>query len=140
MTKKLKSCPFCGGEAHFDSEYGYDVFISCSSCEARGKVFNLDNFSDCEDARMSDVRMFAVAAWNKRYEITEELKPCPFCGNESLVFRFWVGHGEAHEYAYGSIACGSCKAVTVWTFDRDDISRNDAQRFCSDAWNRRVQS
>ena len=68
-----------------------------------------------------------------------KLKPCPFCGGESLVFSFWLGHGEAHEYAYGSIACGSCKAFTMWTFDREEeISRDDAERFCSGQWNRRV--
>ena len=69
-----------------------------------------------------------------------KLKPCPFCGNESLVFSFWFGHDEAHECAFGSIACGSCKSLTMWCFDRDDISRYDAERFCSTQWNRRVNN
>ena len=60
MNEKLKSCPFCGGEAeldHFDSDEWY---ICCA---------NLDG--ECEirpSTRFYETKEEAIEAWNRRSE------------------------------------------------------------------------
>lgn len=53
----LNSCPFCGGDVHFDRSYSYfrDVVIYCDECDT---IFALD---DCT-AVDSDL----ARAWNRR--------------------------------------------------------------------------
>src|SRR5687768_14980281 len=54
----LKPCPFCGGEAHYQDGYPYNI-VKCISCGAR-----------------SFTREDAIAAWNKRTAIASgELVP-----------------------------------------------------------------
>lgn len=56
---KLKPCPFCGGEAHFDKAYSYfrDIVIYCEECDM---VFTLD---DCTTTQKE-----ILDAWNRRAE------------------------------------------------------------------------
>ena len=50
MDEKLKSCPFCGGEADEYAEDGY-LQIECRKCGARSR---------------KDSDMDAIKAWNQR--------------------------------------------------------------------------
>ena len=58
MDKKLKPCPFCGGEAVLkDSFLSDDSFIvRCTKCYAQTDAF-ISNFDTPEEA---------IAAWNRR--------------------------------------------------------------------------
>ena len=52
MTEKLKSCPFCGGEARLKSSHGFNS-VSCGNCGMEYPV-------------SFDTRKKAAAVWNKR--------------------------------------------------------------------------
>ena len=54
---KLKPCPFCGGDVHFDRSYSYfrDVVVYCDGCDM---VVTLDDCAASDD----DI----VRAWNRR--------------------------------------------------------------------------
>ena len=68
MTEKLKSCPFCGGEAKlkhgFPSQQGHNrrsAFIQCKKCMAKSKTrYKLEFESIEENDRL------VVKAWNRR--------------------------------------------------------------------------
>jgi Lar family restriction alleviation protein len=61
-------------------------------------------------------------------EMTEELKPCPFCGGEAS---FTLTESRAGKW--GFVKCGSCGA----TCNDDDVGDAD---WCVDVWNRRAPS
>ena len=52
--KRLKSCPFCGGEAEMIETLFYDYIVECEICGA--------STSYCDSEEM------AVEAWNRRKE------------------------------------------------------------------------
>lgn len=76
MDTKLKSCPFCGGEAGIEdfscwqschecshNEYG----IACKVCGAQMRVADIDEY-DTGDCHSNYKKMVAdtVEAWNRR--------------------------------------------------------------------------
>ena len=56
--------------------------------------------------------------------MSEKLKPCPFCGGEAALWRFYDLHVTNHY-----IGCTTCGAQTRGT-DSDDL--------CIEVWNRRA--
>jgi Lar family restriction alleviation protein len=65
MTKKLKSCPFCGGEAHIENDFSdYSFMVRCSVCGAETRTFimGLDEVPDDE----IEAQNLAREAWNRR--------------------------------------------------------------------------
>lgn len=54
MSDKLKSCPFCGGEAEVVETLFYDYKVACEKCGASTPL--------CDSEEM------AVEAWNRRKE------------------------------------------------------------------------
>ena len=54
---KLKPCPFCGGDVHFDRPYSYsrDVVAYCDGCDM---MFTLDDCAASDD----DI----VRTWSRR--------------------------------------------------------------------------
>ena len=57
MTKKLKPCPFCNGEAVINNQT-FGCFVSCKSC------YSESGGSDNEDD--------AIKQWNTRHEPNRE--------------------------------------------------------------------
>lgn len=81
----MRSCPFCGGEAELNSEYesdenspdGYNHFVSCKECEARGQFFYAVHINDTnirfarvkeQNEQIEPAASSAVEAWNKRHD------------------------------------------------------------------------
>lgn len=72
MTKELKPCPFCGGEATVEPFNDENWFASCNECDA-----TIEDFPN---------RSEAAKAWNARYKRTcnmvapnRETMPYPRC-------------------------------------------------------------
>lgn len=60
---EVKPCPFCGGKALADCNYGkhgFFVFVSCQVCGARSKCFAASNLKPNEFWEQ------AIKAWNRR--------------------------------------------------------------------------
>jgi Lar family restriction alleviation protein len=115
MAKKLKPCPFCGGEATL-------------CCSNDGKTFYAGCFNNgCCDNRYFGSAEEAIEKWNTRpQKKSRSLKPCPFCGGKANVGRFDVDT----DYPY-LVCCSSClcqlfsfkkriEAVKMWN-GRDEI-------------------
>lgn len=69
--EKLKSCPFCGGEAsltipseHVQADCA-DIYVSCDECEAEGQHFVVEMQDRTPDLWPYEQRD-AIAAWNTR--------------------------------------------------------------------------
>ncbi|MEQ1969350.1 Lar family restriction alleviation protein [Xenorhabdus nematophila] len=65
--------------------------------------------------------------------MTDELKPCPFCGSDDLCPDY-EDRGSSHEYA-AWINCGGCGVdgpVTAWKF-----SYKEAADSAWELWNKR---
>lgn len=67
-TDKVKSCPFCGGEAEVESveKYGFGISykecrVVCTTCKAGTRVFIVDS---CYGS--TGTVQDAINAWNKR--------------------------------------------------------------------------
>lgn len=59
--------------------------------------------------------------------MTEELKPCPFCGSSDVQLYEMTNY---RDYAFAGIYCKGCKTYHVaWGSDENRIN----------AWNRRVK-
>ncbi len=60
MTEiKLKTCPFCGGEAKFQTAYKQDrIWVCCSKCKAVSNQFESNLYSSAAED--------AAKAWNRR--------------------------------------------------------------------------
>lgn len=57
MSVKLKPCPFCGGEAKFFEDKGYQIFsVTCTECDAGTNGYGIE-----QDA---------IEAWNRRVQPT----------------------------------------------------------------------
>ena len=55
MSDELKPCPFCGGDAGAQTDYGTDFpthYVMCNQCNTQGDRF-------CKEYQ-------AIAAWNRR--------------------------------------------------------------------------
>ena len=73
---KLKSCPFCGGEAEADMNMNkqsnaWFVFVKCKYCNAKGQSIYLgpmETRRDCDAAmaKLDEVTERAALAWNRR--------------------------------------------------------------------------
>lgn len=68
-----------------------------------------------------------------------ELKPCPFCGGEALV---WTQNGKYDYFAY--IRCDTCSArsktvVTKLEIDEEGFWDSTAYIRLVAAWNRRAE-
>lgn len=65
--KKLKPCPFCGGEAEFGvMPRGHDImlmYVVCAKCRAKGEPFNYDYWLDWQKLERQEK---AIKAWNTR--------------------------------------------------------------------------
>ena len=75
--------------------------------------------------------------------MTEQLKPCPFCGGKDLKFYFSKGRGDLHEYAFTGICCQNkdCGVVVqLHLLDADEWTEKSAYEFCSEIWNRRADN
>lgn len=73
-----------------------------------------------------------------------ELKPCPFCGNEVNVEKIplWYGNGRGYSGCYEfKIKCDNC-GCTVDQPKNDSIYRSEekARENAIKAWNRRVKN
>lgn len=49
---ELKKCPFCGGEAHIDTEYDVDGFgnfhyVKCKDCGAKSRQHFVSSWNEC---------------------------------------------------------------------------------------------
>lgn len=65
MTKKLKPCPFCGGEAQLTDDFSdYSFIVRCSLCgaETQTVIMGLDDVPDDEIIAQN----LAIEAWNRR--------------------------------------------------------------------------
>ena len=58
MAETLRLCPFCGGEAKFETYGGTACAVVCQSCRCGTPTMSLDD------------GMQAVEAWNRRAERT----------------------------------------------------------------------
>ena len=57
MSDKLKPCPFCGGEAKFFEDKGYQIYsVTCTECDAGTNAYGIE-----QDA---------IDAWNSRVQPT----------------------------------------------------------------------
>ena len=57
MIDKLKPCPFCGGEAKFFEDKGYQIYsVTCTECDAGTNAYGIE-----QDA---------IDAWNSRVQPT----------------------------------------------------------------------
>ncbi len=69
---KLKSCPFCGGEAVIEKNHRAFIngvstrvsFVHCKKCNARTGRFKLEDYG-CTSHSNTAVKN-AIEAWNKR--------------------------------------------------------------------------
>ena len=89
MTDKLLACPFCGGEAHFDTIGNSDYYtVTCPDrCVRLGK--------------WSKDKAEVAAAWNRRTPDVVRCEECenwgdeyycPFIGKTTL-YNFFCGYG-----------------------------------------------
>ena len=75
-------------------------------------------------------------------ERMNELKPCPFCGNEVNIEKIplWYGNGRGYSGCYEfKIKCDNC-GCTVHQPKTDSVYRSEekARENAIKAWNRRV--
>lgn len=71
---KLKSCPFCGGEAYLEMSHRAFIkarttkvaFVRCTVCEARSGRVPLSDYG-CT-SRSIEANNKAIEAWNRRAE------------------------------------------------------------------------
>jgi hypothetical protein len=61
--QKLKSCPFCGGEAEIKTYNLCDGFVSCIRCTKCGYKLLLQKVDIKTESAIN-----AIKVWNKRYE------------------------------------------------------------------------
>ena len=54
MVNKLKSCPFCDGQAELRETFGSRYYVTCKDCKILQQFY--------EDAKQ------AIEAWNRRVE------------------------------------------------------------------------
>ena len=68
--------------------------------------------------------------------MSEELKPCPFCGHDAVLTSFWTEDGDAR-----AIVC--CKRISLSdgcaSMYVERSSKRTAEMDVTDAWNRRAQ-
>ncbi len=74
--------------------------------------------------------------------VMEELKPCPFCGNEVKVRKIplWYGNGHGYKDCYEfDIQCKKC-GCRIDFHENDSIYRSEekAKENAIKAWNRRM--
>ena len=119
MNEKLKTCPFCGGEAELRSftskENNQEIwYVTCQICE----VF-IENFK---------TKQQAIEAWNLRttreYSQNEKLKECPFCGSNAKVFHSVI-HTIFHVKCVNEITCGA------------ELGYFSSEQEAIDSWNER---
>jgi Lar family restriction alleviation protein len=66
--------------------------------------------------------------------MTEDLKPCPFCGNTSL----WLG---LDEWTCAVVECDKCDATGPYiSMGAAGGSADKAQVMAAEAWNRRAEA
>lgn len=78
----------------------------------------------CKHKVSQNLPMFDILDWLES-EYEEELKPCPFCGDEARVIECFH---EGSEYYW--IECKECYGRTTGSLSKDDAIA---------AWNRRVR-
>ena len=79
--------------------------------------------------------------------MTEELKPCPFCGNERISMG-WARSNRGYvdgdlKSTYYMVTCGCGAAVIVRMKECDNVDNDlptakEAARIAMEKWNRRV--
>ena len=80
--------------------------------------------------------------------MTEELKPCPFCGSEDISMGgipihnecAWGNPNEMH-WAVGCRRCGGAMLVRMSNYDGfDDLpTATEASRIATERWNKRAR-
>lgn len=99
MASDLKPCPFCGGEARFETYGGTACAVVCQTCGCGTPTMRLDD------------GMIAADLWNRRAERTcRDLTPdsdkltCSECGAESV--------GQVHQKPFINVFsyCPNCGA------------------------------
>ena len=79
--------------------------------------------------------------------MTEELKPCPFCGNEYVSMgwarcnRGYADGGLKSTYYMITCGCGATMLVRMKNRDDDDDdlpTATEASRIATERWNKRV--
>lgn len=107
MSEELKPCPFCGGEALFETYGGTACAVVCQTCHCGTAT-----------ARLYD-GMEAVKAWNRRAERTcrdidhmgDAIK-CSECGETTLNTLYWVDldNGLSTVTSHRPRFCSNCGA------------------------------
>lgn len=105
MAETLRLCPFCGGEAKFETYGGTACAVVCQSCRCGTPTMSLDD------------GMQAVEAWNRRaertcsvecyppgYEDNLHYEVCSECGTILTASRPGFGHAARASYCPG---CGA---------------------------------
>lgn len=103
---ELKTCPFCGGEARFETYGDAYCAVVCQSCNCGTNTMSFDD------------SMRAVAAWNRRAERTCEMLPSD---TETTCTVHYRVNGCSVDYEYGYKRCSCCDA---------DIVDCETLRFC----------
>ena len=70
-TKKLKACPFCGGEMEITTG-GMGFFFECSECKARWHGGVLTNYATQNKRNLRRLINSAIEKWNS--DIRKEKK------------------------------------------------------------------
>lgn len=135
--KKLKPCPFCGGETKIDNRGEYCYGIVCISCGAKSPDFQTEtnaikSWNDYANDLLKTEQIEPEISLdgihpdliNRLLEPKRnypELKPCPFCNGKAKV--------EESKFGFNHISCESCGAM-ITAFYMGDLIK---------AWNRRVE-
>ena len=94
---ELKPCPFCGGEARFETYGGTACAVVCQTCQCGTSTVCLDD------------GMRAAAAWNRRAERTCRMEDCA-CEDKCLVDKA-LSNGSVMTFEFGYKRCSSCGAL-----------------------------
>lgn len=133
----IDPCPFCGGDARFETYAGSSCAVVCQTCGCGTPVFRLED------------GMKAVAKWNRRADRKTKLLPCPFCGSMNLVGSTDVGINMDHEDpdapdgTVATIYCDDCGCQIQAKVTHEDSPLhgslfNNANKLVMKKWNSRV--
>lgn len=68
--------------------------------------------------------------------MSEELKPCPFCGGEAKIYS-GPHYDGGHVTYWAVVKCESCEASGMKIDEYEPVSR--VEEWASEAWNRRAE-
>lgn len=117
MTEILKPCPFCGSQGVLcvsgnnsikkDGKLEFVYRVRCMACGmgyAGGSALSVQE---------------AIASWNRRIFMSDELKTCPFCGGNPELLG---------EQPIQRVRCTKCGMATLWSSDAVSVWNNRRKR------------